>query len=46
MLICFENVRQTNEKIEQCVKTIEQNRNSLTEEMREVFKFTLVKLIL
>jgi len=43
MLICLENPRQTNEKIEECVRNEEKKKEEFTLEMRNVYFVNLVK---
>ena len=42
MLVCFDNIRQTNEKIEECVKQEENKKQKLTQDMRSVYGLNLV----
>jgi hypothetical protein len=43
MLVCLENPRQFNEKIEECVKKEEKKKEKFTFEMRNVYFTNLVK---
>lgn len=42
MLNCFENVRQTNEKVEACVKREENGKDMIGKEMAIIYKENLV----
>jgi hypothetical protein len=46
MYKCFGNVRQTNEKIEVCVKKEETKHNIFNNEMGMIYKNNLVKIYL
>jgi hypothetical protein len=44
MFTCFENVRQTNEKIEECVKKEENEKNNWMKEMTKIYSINLVRI--
>lgn len=46
MLYCFDNVRQMTEKIEECVKTEEIEKNMFTKEISDVYRNNLVNFII
>ena len=43
MFTCFENVRQTNEKIEECVKKEENEKITWMKEMTKIYSINLVR---
>ena len=43
MFTCFENVRQTNEKIEECVKKEENEKSNWMKEMTKIYSINLVR---
>ncbi len=46
MLVCFDNIRQINEKIEECVKKEEKKKEKFTMDMRNVYFSNLVRIFL
>jgi len=43
MFKCFDNVRQTNEKIEECVKKIETEKNNFSAQITKIYSKNLVR---
>ena len=42
MLTCFKNIRQLSEKIDECIKKEEKNKNNMLKEINSCFKINLV----